>query len=202
MLGQARLRDQRPVGQMPGRLRRAVTQQLLANAAPAAIGAHQQVAAHHLVIGQLQRHIRVGLLKTDHRTVQMQRRATLLLQRRQQQHMQVGPVDGVVRRAVALGKRITQAQHAQLRASDGAAHLQPVWAGHHGLQGVLQAPSAQDFHHVGAQLNTGAKLRKLGAALEQRHFCTRTGASQSGTQATNSTACNQHFAHQKTRFTM
>ena len=145
----------------------------------------EQVAPGLASIGQMQLHagtsaglyVAVLLLEAVHGAVDVQLRIAVGGQCGQQQSMQVGPVDGGVRKTVARPDFRPQCQHAQLGPRAGTAHLQTVREGGHGGQFAFQTPVVQHAHHSGAQLNACADLAELSCPLEQRDAGTgpRTG---------------------------
>ena len=159
--GQTALGHQCPVRQMPHGLRQSVAQQLLTHTTPQAVGTHQQVSLCLAPIRQVQLHAMGQLHKPVHGAVDIQLH-TGLSQCGPQQRMQIGPVDGGIRKAVACLNLRPQRQHAQLGACAGTAYLQPVREGGHGCQLVFHTPTMQHAHPIGAQLNAGAHLGKLG----------------------------------------
>ena len=178
---------------MPGHARRAVVQQLLAHVAPHAIGAQQRIAFDLLARHGGQRHRPAVVVQAGHPVVQVQVHAVLLQGGAAQQAVQIGAVDGGVRRAIALHGACAQRQRAQVGATGGVAHLQPVGEGGDGVQLVLQAPGAQDARHIRAKLHAGAHLGEFRRALEQANFPAGARHGQRGRQPADAATGNQQL---------
>ena len=189
--GQRRLAQHGAVGQVPGHTRRAVVQQLLAHAAPHAVGAQQRVAFDLLAGHGVQRDHLAVVGVAGQPVVKVEVHIRLAGRRHAQDTVQIGAVDGGVGGAIALQRARAQRQGAQVRAAGGVAHLQPIRESSHGAQFFLQTPGLQDARHVGAELHACPHFGELRRAFVQAHLPPRARRRQRRRQAANATTGNQ-----------
>ena len=133
-------------------------QHLPAHLAPQPVGADQHLRPHGLGSCRpchgagRQIHGQPALLQTFpalHLALQQRLHGILLLHLLQQQLVQVGAVDGRVRRSVAQRKTGIEVQRAQRIAIGRIAHTQQLRKRRNALQAVTQPPTLEHPHHVG-----------------------------------------------------
>ena len=133
-------------------------QHLPAHLTPQPIGADQHLCPHGLGSCRpchgagRQIHGQPALLQTFpalHLALQQRLHGILLLHLLQQQLVQVGAVDGRVRRSVAQRKTGIEVQRAQRIAIGRITHTQQLRKRRNALQAVTQPPTLEHPHHVG-----------------------------------------------------
>ena len=186
------LRHQRPICQMSGKARRGIAQQLLAHLAPHAIGTDQGTGLHAGAFGSADFQNISSVPPALHCLAQPNVHPSAL-SRPVQQALQIGAVDGGVRRAIQSLSTFAQGQGAQHLPGLGIARLQLLRKSGHLRQRVAQPPGLQDARQVRPNLDARAHLAELRCALKQLHRHAVLRTRDSSGQAANAAACNQHL---------
>ena len=116
---------------------------------------------------------------------------TRRLHRRVQQSLQIGTVDGGVRRAIQRLRPSSQTQSPQHLAAVGITGLQALGKSRHLRQCAAQTPSMQHTRHIGPHLDARPHLAQLGRTLEQLHRQALARTGQSGGQTADTAPCDQ-----------
>ena len=186
------LRHQSPVGQVATEPGGSIGQEALAQRAPHAVGGHQGLGRDALAVGQDHVEPIGAVLPMRDRLAQTQ-----LSARDQrglvQEAVQIGAVEGGVRRAVQRLCALTQTQRPQDPTGLGVQRLQVGRKSRHLRQRFVQAPSLQTTRDVGADLYARPHFAERGGLFDHgdRQALARTG--QCRGHATDASACNEQL---------
>jgi hypothetical protein len=151
--------------------------------------ADQYIACHALAAFEMQHHAIGGLLEPDGFGIQMKSVGLFAHHRIDERVMQVGPMQGVIRRAVFLDRNVAQLNDGAGPAAIPQTHILACEFGADAQQFRTQTDFLQHAGAVGRDLHAGADFLQLGSllidlhiesSLQQRQCCrqsTQTGSS-------------------------